>query len=165
MSELAYIRCGTGYDVHAFSPNRPLVLGGVTVPYHQGLLGHSDADVLTHALIDALLSAARLPDIGELFPDTNKAYAGISSIELLSKAYALVQDAGYVLLDADCTVMAEAPKLAAYKFDMRQTLAQALGCDIDQIGIKSTTTEKLGFVGRKEGIAALAVSLLTKKNV
>ncbi len=157
------LRIGHGYDVHQFAEGRRCILGGVDVPSERGLLGHSDADVLAHALADAVLGAARLGDIGKLFPDTDPAYEGADSLVLLSHVTALVREKGFSILDVDCTVAAQAPKLSPYREQMRQNLAAALGVDVEQVGVKATTTERLGFVGREEGIAAWAVALLSKE--
>ena len=154
------LRIGHGYDVHQFAEGRRCILGGVDVPSERGLLGHSDADVLAHALADAILGAARAGDIGKLFPDTDPAYAGADSLVLLSKVADLVRSQGFSIVDADCTVAAQVPKLAPYRDQMRHNLATALGVDVEQVGVKATTTEHLGFVGREEGIAAWAVALL-----
>ncbi len=154
------LRIGHGYDVHQFAEGRRCVLGGVDIPYARGLLGHSDADVLAHALADAVLGAARLGDIGTLFPDTDPAYEGADSMVLLSRVAALVREHGFTILDVDCTVAAQAPKLSPHRAQMRANLASALGVDVEQVGVKATTTERLGFVGREEGIAAWAVALL-----
>lgn len=162
-TDFSALRIGHGYDVHRFCDNRTLVLGGVAVPYEKGLAGHSDADVLTHALADALLGAAGLRDIGSFFPDRDPAYEGISSLILLKKAMEYVERAGFVLINADCTVVAQAPKLSSHISAMKETLAKTLGCSSDRIGVKATTEEHLGFTGRKEGIAAHAVCLLLKK--
>jgi 2-C-methyl-D-erythritol 2,4-cyclodiphosphate synthase/2-C-methyl-D-erythritol 4-phosphate cytidylyltransferase len=156
------LRIGTGYDVHAFSEGRPLVLGGVEIPYGRGLAGHSDADVLVHALMDAIVGALREGDIGRLFPDTDEAYRGISSIELLRRVGALMAERGYRLVDADTVVVCEQPRLASYREQMRTRIADALGCGPDRIGVKATTTEGLGFTGRGEGIAAQAVVMLAR---
>lgn len=156
------LRIGHGYDVHQFAEGRKCILGGVDVPSERGLLGHSDADVLAHALADAVLSAARLGDIGQHFPDTDPAYAGADSLVLLAHVAQLVRDEGFVILDVDCTVAAQAPKLSPHRDQMRKNLARALGVSVDSVGVKATTTEGLGFVGRKEGIAAWAVALLQK---
>ena len=156
------MRIGTGYDVHKLVEERDLILGGVTIPYEKGLLGHSDADVLTHALMDALLGAAALGDIGKLFPDNNDSFKGISSIELLRRVRSALDDRGYSLGNADVTVICQKPKLAGYIDEMRQNIAQALQTDVDRISIKATTTEKLGFTGRGEGIAAEAVCILNR---
>lgn len=154
------LRIGIGYDVHRFAAGRPLVLGGIQIPYHVGLAGHSDADVLAHALIDALLGAAREGDIGQHFPDTDEAYAGISSMMLLKRTAELVRDRGWLILDADCVLILEQPKIAKYRDQMRQKLADQLGVDCDRVGVKATTTEGLGFTGREEGVAAQAAVLL-----
>jgi len=156
------MRIGTGYDVHKLVEDRKLILGGVEVPYEKGLLGHSDADVLVHALMDALLGAAALGDIGKLFPDNDDAFKGISSIELLKRVKSALDDAGYSLGNADVTVICQRPKLAGYIDEMRRNVAEALAVDMDKISIKATTTEKLGFAGRGEGIAAEAVCLLNR---
>jgi 2-C-methyl-D-erythritol 2,4-cyclodiphosphate synthase len=157
------MRVGHGYDVHAFAEGRRLVLGGVEVPSARGLAGHSDADVLTHALMDALLGAARAEDIGQLFPDTDPAYEGADSIELLGRVAQLVRTRGWRIVDCDCTVAAQAPKLAPYRQGMRERLSTAMGIPLDAVGVKATTTEHLGFVGREEGIAAWAVALLERE--
>lgn len=154
------LRIGHGYDVHAFAPDRACILGGVNIPYELGLLGHSDADVVTHALMDAILGALRAGDIGELFPDNNPAYKGANSLKLLAEVIRLMHSRGYELVDADITIAAQAPKLAPYKEAMCQNLTDAMGVSRAQVGVKATTTEKLGFVGKKEGIAAWAVVLL-----
>lgn len=159
MSEL---RIGVGYDVHAFTPGRPLVLGGVVVPYERGLAGHSDADVLAHALMDALVGALREGDIGRLFPDTDPAYANISSLALLRQVAGLVRERGFRLVDADTVLVLQEPKVALHRDAMRQHLAEALGVDTDLVGVKATTTEGLGFEGRGEGVAAHAVVLLER---
>lgn len=156
------LRIGHGYDVHAFAEGRPLVLGGVTIPHLRGLLGHSDADVLAHALADAILGAIRGGDIGKLFPDTDPAYEGADSLVLLGQVMDLARSQGFELIDADCTVAAQAPKLSPHRDEMRRRLAEALGVSVDQVGVKATTTEHLGFVGREEGIAAWAVALMEK---
>lgn len=149
-----------GYDVHALVSGRRLVVGGVDVPYDKGLEGHSDADVLVHALMDALLSAAREGDIGALFPDTDPAYRGADSLELLRSVGQRLAHDGWRVVDADCTIVAQEPKLSPYREEMRRRMAEALGVAVDQIGVKATTTEHLGFEGRGEGIAAYAVVLL-----
>ena len=156
------MRIGTGYDVHKLVEERDLILGGVNIPYEKGLLGHSDADVLTHALMDALLGAAALGDIGKLFPDNDDSFKGISSIELLKRVKSALDDKGYSLGNADVTVICQKPKLAGYIDEMRKNIAQALDTDVDRISIKATTTEKLGFTGRGEGIAAEAVCILNR---
>ena len=154
-------RVGLGFDVHPFGGDGPLVMGGVTIE-GPGLVGHSDADVVAHALMDALLGALREGDIGKLFPDDDTAYEGADSIELLRRVAALVKGRGWGIADCDCTVAAQAPKLAPYRERMRANMAEAMGVPVDAVGVKATTTEKLGFVGRKEGIAAWAVCLLQK---
>ena len=150
------IRVGSGYDVHAFAEGRKLVLGGVEIPYERGLLGYSDADVLIHAVMDALLGAAGLSDIGEYFPDSDSRYEGISSLLLLRKTAGFLRDKGYEIGNIDTVIIAEKPKIAPYVKEMKAKMAEALGVSGDRIGIKATTTEGLGFVGRKEGIAAQA---------
>jgi len=154
------IRVGQGFDVHAFAENRKLMLGGVCVPYHLGLAGHSDADVLVHAICDALLGAAGLGDIGHHFPDTDAQYAGADSMELLKVVLQSIDEKGWQVGNVDATVIAQKPKLASYIPAMRKALAEVLGIDVDACNIKATTTEKLGFTGRGEGIAAQAVVLL-----
>lgn len=156
------LRIGHGFDVHQFAEGRRCVLGGVDVPSERGLLGHSDADVLAHALADAVLGAARLGDIGNLFPDTDPAYEGADSMVLLSHVAELVRQHGFTIVDADCTVAAQSPKLSPYREQMRANLAIAMGVDVERVGVKATTTERLGFVGREEGIAAWAVALLER---
>ena len=156
------LRIGHGFDVHAFAEGRRCVLGGVDVPCERGLLGHSDADVLAHALMDALLGALREGDIGKLFPDDDPAYEGADSIALLGRVADLVRERGWRIVDCDCTVAAQAPKLAPYRERMRENMAAAMGVSVDAVGVKATTTERLGFVGRKEGVAAWAVALLEK---
>lgn len=156
------MRIGMGHDVHAFVDGRPLVLGGVPVPFERGLAGHSDADVLTHALMDAILGAMRAGDIGKLFPDTDAAFKGISSMVLLERVAAVMGEAGWKLEDADCVLALEEPKVSPYREDMRASIAYRLGVDTERIGIKATTTEGLGFTGRGEGIAAWAVVLLER---
>lgn len=156
------IRTGTGFDVHAFAEGRRLVLGGVEIPWDRGLDGHSDADVLIHALMDALLGAAALGDIGLHFPDTDEKYRGISSLRLLQNVRALLAENGYSVVNADVTVMAQRPKIRPHIEAMRDNIAEALGIDRDRINIKGTTTERLGFVGREEGIAAEAVCSLCR---
>ncbi len=159
------MRIGLGYDVHQYAVERELWLGGILIPYDKGLLGHSDADVLIHALCDALLGAAALRDIGYHFPDTKgNEYEGIDSKILLKKTIALLREAGYELCNCDCTICAQQPKLSPYIEQMRQCLANTMAVDISQVSVKATTTEHLGFVGREEGIAAYAVALITKTN-
>ena len=156
------MRIGHGYDVHKLTEGRKLILGGVEIPYEKGLLGHSDADVLVHALMDAMLGAAALGDIGKLFPDNDDAYLGADSIELLKKVTAVLKEKGWRLGNADCTVIAQRPKLAPYIPAMRQRIADAIGTDAENISVKATTEEKLGFTGEGLGIAAHAVCLLER---
>ncbi len=156
------LRIGHGYDVHRLTEGRELILGGVSVPYEKGLLGHSDADVLTHAVMDALLGAAALGDIGGLFPDTDAAYAGISSLLLLERVAERLREAGYAVVNVDATILTQAPKLAPYRERMRERLARALGLDASRVSVKATTEEGLGFTGEGLGIAAHAVALLEK---
>lgn len=158
------IRIGHGYDVHKLVPGRKLILGGVEIPHATGLLGHSDADVLTHALMDALLGAAAMGDIGHLFPDNDAQYAGADSLKLLRIVVERLRGKGYVVGNVDCTVLAQAPKLAPYILQMRQNFASALGCGLDAVSVKATTEEGLGFTGAKEGIAAHAVVLIQREN-
>lgn len=155
-------RVGIGYDVHRLVPGRPLVLGGVTIPHERGLDGHSDADVLLHAVMDAMLGALALGDIGQHFPPGDTAFRNISSLILLERVSALVAERGWSLGNVDITVIAEAPRIAPYAEAMRGNLAAATGITTDRISIKATTNEGLGFLGRQEGIAALAVALLDK---
>lgn len=158
------MRIGHGFDVHKFGNEGPIIIGGVKVPYEYGLLAHSDGDVVLHAVTDAILGAAAMGDIGKLFPDTDMAYKGADSRELLRIAYQKVLEKGWCVSNLDVTIMAQAPKMAPYIDAMRASIAQDLQCAIDDINVKATTTEKLGFVGRKEGIACAAVVLLTDKN-
>ena len=158
------LRVGHGYDVHRLVEGRALILGGVTVPFDRGLLGHSDADVLTHAVMDALLGAAALGDIGKLFPDSDAAYAGADSIALLERVTALLREHGWQVGNVDATVVAQAPKLAPYIPEMRRRLAEAMGLDVDCVSVKATTEERLGFTGRGEGMAAHAVALIERLN-
>lgn len=155
------MRIGTGYDVHRLTEGRKLILGGVEIPHSMGLMGHSDADVLVHAIMDALLGAAALGDIGKHFPDTDEAYRGISSLKLLSHVGELLQQAGYVVENIDATVIAQKPKLRPFIGQMEEHVAQTLHLDRTQVNIKATTEEGLGFTGSQEGIAAQAVCLLT----
>lgn len=154
------LKIGHGYDVHRLVEGRDLILGGIKIEHTKGLLGHSDADVLAHALMDALLGAMRAGDIGQLFSDTDPAYEGADSMVLLSHVMQLVRDKGFELLDCDCTVAAQAPKLLSYREAMRNRMAEVMGVTPDKVGVKATTTEGLGFVGQQEGIAAWAVVLL-----
>lgn len=156
------MRIGLGYDVHAFAAERALILGGVNIPHTQGLLGHSDADVVAHALSDAVLGALREGDIGKLFPDTDERFKDADSMKLLAHVGALMRSRGYRLIDADCVIAAQAPKLSPYRDEMRHNLAQALCVEDNCIGLKATTTEHLGFEGREEGISAQAVVLLDR---
>lgn len=158
------LRVGHGYDVHRLVEGRTLILGGVTVPFDRGLLGHSDADVLTHAVMDALLGAAALGDIGKLFPDSDAAYAGADSIALLERVTALLREHGWQVGNVDATVVAQTPKLAPYVPDMRRRLAEAMGLDVDCVSVKATTEERLGFTGSGEGMAAHAVALIERLN-
>lgn len=162
MNELSTLRIGLGYDVHAFAQGRKLILGGVDIPHHQGLDGHSDADVLLHAISDALLGATRLGDIGKLFPDTDPAFAGADSLKLLEAVADHVRDAGFQILDIDCVVAAQAPKLSPHRDAMRANIACACDIALENVGVKATTTEHLGFEGREEGISAQAVALVCR---
>jgi len=154
------LRIGHGYDVHRLVECRKLILGGVEIPYDKGLLGHSDADVLTHALMDSLLGAAAMGDIGHLFPDSDDKYLGADSIELLKAVVSKLREKGYRVSNADCTILAQRPKLAPYIMQMRVKLADAMGVDIDCVSVKATTEEGLGFTGEGLGIAAHAVCLI-----
>jgi 2-C-methyl-D-erythritol 2,4-cyclodiphosphate synthase len=156
------MRVGFGYDAHRLTPDRPLILGGVEIPHHAGLMGHSDADVLTHALGDALLGAVAAGDLGRHFPDSDPAYRGISSLVLLRRIVALVRARGYEPLNVDITVVAEQPRLAPHIPRMIDNLAPILGLAPDAVSIKATSTEKMGFAGREEGMAAYAVVLVAK---
>ena len=158
------MRIGHGYDVHRLVNGRKLILGGVEVEYEKGLLGHSDADVLTHALMDALLGAAALGDIGKLFPDNDDAFLDADSVKLLKKVCAVVKEHGYKLGNADCTIIAQRPKLAPFIDKMRETLASAMDVPVSALSIKATTEEKLGFTGEGLGISAHCVALLEKKD-
>lgn len=156
------LRIGHGYDVHAFAENRKCIIGGVHIPCEKGLLGHSDADVLLHAISDSLLGAAALGDIGKHFPDTDPIYEGADSILLLKLVNSLLIKQGYSVVNIDSTVIAQVPKLAPYIDEMRKNIAEALSIDVDFVCVKATTEEKLGFTGRKEGISAHAVCLIEK---
>ncbi|KGQ70246.1 2-C-methyl-D-erythritol 2,4-cyclodiphosphate synthase [Chelonobacter oris] len=156
------IRIGHGFDVHAFGGEGPIMIGGVAIPYPRGLLAHSDGDVALHALTDALLGAAALGDIGKLFPDTDAAYQGADSRGLLREAYRQVRLQGYRVGNVDVTIIAQAPKMRSYIDTMRARIAEDLACGIEQVNVKATTSEKLGFTGRGEGIACEAVALLLK---
>ncbi len=153
-------RIGHGYDVHRLTENRKLILGGVDIPYEKGLMGHSDADVLVHAIMDSLLGALALGDIGKHFPDTDPEYAGADSIELLKKVYELINEKGYRLGNLDAVILAQMPKLSPYIDDMRKNIAKALKCDISEISVKATTEEKLGFTGEGLGMSAHCAVLL-----
>ena len=156
------LRIGHGYDVHRLTEGRALILGGVTIPYEKGLLGHSDADVLTHAVMDALLGAAALGDIGKLFPDSADEFAGISSLELLRRGKLHLAAAGYDVVNIDATILAQAPKLAPYREQMRSNIARELQIDVSRVSVKATTEEHLGFTGSGEGMAAHAIALLER---
>lgn len=155
------MRVGIGYDVHRLTENRKLILGGVDIPYEKGLLGHSDADVLLHAIMDALLGAAALGDIGKHFPDTEPQYKGISSMILLEKTGAILEEQGFLVENIDATIIAQAPKMRPYIEEMRENIAKALGIGSNQVNVKATTEEGLGFTGVGEGISAQAVCMLT----
>lgn len=156
------LRIGHGYDVHRLTEGRALILGGVTVPYEKGLEGHSDADVLLHAVMDALLGAATLGDIGALFPDTDEAYRGASSVALLREVGRRLAAAGYGVVNIDAVVLAQRPKLSPYREQMRENIASALEIDVSRVSVKATTEEGLGFTGRGEGMAAHAAALIEK---
>ena len=156
------LRIGQGYDVHQLVEGRKLIMGGVDIPHTRGLLGHSDADVLAHAVTDALLGGVRGGDIGKLFPDTDPAYEGADSMKLLAAVADFVRDRGYEILDVDSVIAAQAPKLSPYRDQMRENLARAMGISPENVGVKATTTEHLGFEGREEGISATAVALLVR---
>ena len=156
------MRIGQGYDVHAFAEGRKLILGGVDIPHTRGLLGHSDADVLAHAIADALLGGVRGGDIGKLFPDTDPAYKDANSLDLLAQVAAFVREQGFEIVDVDSVIAAQAPKLSPYRDQMRENLAKAMGIPVENVGVKATTTEHLGFEGREEGISATAVCLLSR---
>ena len=158
----AGLRVGQGYDVHAFAEGRKLILGGVDVPHVRGLLGHSDADVLAHAVADALLGGIRGGDIGKLFPDDDPAFKDADSLKLLAAVADKVRSEGFAILDVDSVIAAQAPKLSPYRDQMRANLAEALGVPVENVGVKATTTEHLGFEGREEGISATAVCLLCR---
>ena len=157
------LRVGQGYDVHRLKTGRALILGGVNIPYDLGLDGHSDADVLTHAIMDALLGAAAAGDIGKLFPDNDEAFRGISSLELLRRVKLHLAEKNYKIVNVDATIIAQAPKLSPYREEMRENLAKVMEVDIDQVSVKATTEEHLGFTGRGEGIAAHAICLLEQE--
>ena len=157
------MRIGSGYDVHRFDKDRKLILGGVEIPFEMGLLGHSDADVLLHAIMDSILGAAGLGDIGRHFPDRDEKYKGISSLELLNQVWGLLDEEGYCIINVDATIVAQKPKLAPYLIQMRDLIARALRVSPNQINIKATTEEGLGFTGNMEGISANAVCLIENK--
>ena len=157
-------RTGIGFDAHALVEGLPLVIGGVNIPHSKGLLGHSDADVLVHAVMDAILGALALGDIGEHFPDTEDEFQGADSIELLSRVKKMIEEKGYCCENPDSIIIAEKPKLKSYLGEMRENLASVLKINIDQLSIKATTTEHMGFTGREEGIAAQAIVLLKSNN-
>ena len=156
------LRIGHGYDVHRLKTGRTLILGGVTIPYDLGLDGHSDADVLTHAIMDALLGAAAAGDIGKLFPDNDEAFRGISSLELLRRVKLHLEEKNYKIVNVDATIIAQAPKLSPYRETMRENLAKVMEVDVDQVSVKATTEEHLGFTGKGEGIAAHAICLIER---
>lgn len=155
------MRIGTGYDVHRLEEGYRLIIGGVEIPYEKGLKGHSDADVLVHAVMDALLGAAALGDIGKLFPDTDERYRGISSLKLLARVGEVLSENGFRIENIDATIIAQAPKMRPYIDKMRQNMADTLGIDLSQVSVKATTEEHLGFTGRGEGISAQAAALLS----
>ena len=159
---MSKLRIGHGYDVHKLVIDRKLILGGVDIPYEKGLLGHSDADVLLHAISDALLGAAALGDIGKHFPDTDNAYKNADSLVLLAKVGELIKNAGYQVSNIDSTVIAQAPKLAPHIEQMRKNIAKALSIELDNVSVKATTEERLGFTGRCEGISAHAVCIIER---
>ena len=156
-------RIGHGYDVHRLTEGRPLIIGGVNIPHEAGLLGHSDADVLVHAIMDSMLGALALGDIGKHFPDTDERYKGADSIELLKQVAKIIGTNGYSVANIDSTILAQAPKMAPHIEQMRKNVADAIGIDVSRVSVKATTEEKLGFTGEKKGIAAHAVCLLTRK--
>ena len=157
------MRIGVGYDVHRLVEGHDLILGGVKIPHDKGLLGHSDADVLLHAIMDSLLGAAALGDIGKHFPDTSNEFKGISSLVLLNRVFSLIDKEGYYIINIDSVIVAQKPKLAAYIDNMRNNIAKELYININQISIKATTEEKLGFTGNEQGISAQAICLIEKK--
>jgi 2-C-methyl-D-erythritol 2,4-cyclodiphosphate synthase len=158
-------RIGQGFDVHQLTEGRPLIIGGITIPYEKGLLGHSDADVLLHTISDACLGAIGEGDIGKHFPDTDPDFKDADSAKLMEHVWQLVKDRGYELVNADCTIIAQQPKMAPYIQSMKERIAELLNASPEQINVKATTTEKLGFTGRGEGIASQAVVLLKKVNI
>ena len=156
------LRIGHGYDVHRLEENRRLILGGVEIPHEKGLLGHSDADVLVHAVMDSLLGALALGDIGKHFPDNDPKYSGADSIELLKHVYSLIHDRGYIIGNIDAVILAQKPKLSPYIDAMRKNISKALQCDISQVSVKATTEERLGFTGQELGISVHCITLLLK---
>ncbi|WP_313892864.1 2-C-methyl-D-erythritol 2,4-cyclodiphosphate synthase [Psychrobacillus sp.] len=158
------IRVGQGFDVHEFANDRPLIIGGITIPYERGLIGHSDADVLLHTITDAALGAIGEGDIGKHFPDTDPEFKDADSAKLLEYIWKLVDDRGYKLGNIDCTIIAQKPKMAPHIETIRARVAELLQADVSQVNVKATTTEKLGFIGREEGIASMATILLVKKD-
>lgn len=158
------MRIGHGYDVHRLAEDRPLIIGGVTIPYEKGLLGHSDADVLLHAVSDALLGAAALGDIGQHFPDTDDSFLGADSMVLLARVVELLSENGYTVGNIDATIIAQKPKMAGFIPKMRENIAKACGVDISRVNVKATTEEGLGFTGSGEGISAHAVAIITEVN-
>lgn len=156
-------RIGQGFDVHQFAENRPLIIGGIEIPHEKGLIGHSDADVLLHTVADACLGAIGEGDIGRHFPDTDPAFKDADSAKLLEHVWAIVKEKGYELVNIDCTIMAQRPKMAPHISDIQQRIAELLEADVTQVNVKASTTEKLGFVGREEGIATQCALLLQKK--
>ena len=161
--DIRNLRTGLGMDVHAFAEGRKLILGGVDIPHSRGLLGHSDADVLAHAIADALLGAVRGGDIGKLFPDTDSAYKDADSLKLLAAVAGFVRERGFEIVDVDSVVAAQAPKLSPYRDQMRANLARAMGVAVENVGVKATTTEHLGFEGREEGVTAYATCLVMRQ--
>ena len=159
------IRIGNGFDVHRLVEGRKLILGGIKIPYKKGLLGHSDADVLIHSIIDALLGACGERDIGTLFPDNNSSYKNISSIVLLKKVVSKVEDSGYVIGNIDSVIVAEKPKLSPYIEEIRENIASSIGLRYDQVNVKATTTEELGYIGQGQGISSYAVACIFKKEI
>ena len=156
-------RIGQGYDAHILVENRRLILGGVDIPFEKGLLGHSDADVLVHAIMDAILGAVAGGDIGKMFPDTSEEFFGISSIELLIRVASFLSDRGYELVNLDSTLILQRPKVAPYIDEMRKNISEALGVEVDAISVKATTEEGMGYTGRGEGVKAIAIALVRKK--
>ncbi|MCR4689892.1 MAG: 2-C-methyl-D-erythritol 2,4-cyclodiphosphate synthase [Lachnospiraceae bacterium] len=159
------MRIGMGYDVHKLGPDRDMIIGGVKIPYEYGLVGHSDADVLLHAIMDALLGAAALGDIGKHFPDTDDAYKGISSMKLLAKVGELIEEKGYLIENIDATIIAQKPKMRPYIDEMRENIAKGLRISTDQVNVKATTEEGLGFTGKMEGISSQAICMLIKPSI